>query len=158
MYCNEFIFYCIFLCFINFLKKLFKIFMKFIIFSYLWLEYKKNSWEKFQSNYHYHHVDSIDFLDSLYPSIQVLQTIFSVCRADVSNFLFVSQHRYVHMERSIEECHLWVCPCFSGGIPHVLFIWEVKQLFCKVLLPEFVQNSMQHFCVVPIWLFLYAFC
>ena len=34
----------------------------------------------------------------------------------------------------------------------------IQLLFFRVLLPGFVQNSMQHSCVVPIKLFLQVFC
>ena len=49
------------------------------------------------------------------------------------NFLLVGQHWHIHVKGSIGECHLWLYPCLSSNVPHVLFIllerflrWEVS--------------------------------
>ena len=44
-------------------------------------------------------------------------------RADVCKSLMISQHWHVHMSMSLEKCHLWVRPCFSGSILNVLFVF-----------------------------------
>ena len=47
--------------------------------------------------------------------------------------MLVGQDRYVHVKWSIEECRLWVWPCFSSNVLHFLFVffgwferWEVS--------------------------------
>ena len=83
-----------------------------------------------------------------YPSLPAGLPNYTLCphRANVNKFLLVGQHWHVHELGSTEERHSWVGLCFSGSVPHVLFVlhgwflrWEVSG--CTVVL-----------CVVPILL------
>ena len=86
-------------------------------------------------------------------------------RANECKFLLINQHWWVCIMESIGKwmslmslslLHQQSPSCFT----HLTWTsWEigVKLLFCRVLLPGFIQNIMQHSYIVPIWLFLQAF-
>ena len=75
--------------------------------------------------YHHHHHHH-------YPVVQLAQISLSLnCHSSLSSIALdwsssihpvsISQHWHIHLKEYIGECHLWICPCFSGSIPHALF-------------------------------------
>ena len=86
--------------------------------------------------YHHHHQVALTAGISLRltlsirpynPSLLVGLPNYILCpyRTDTNKFLLVGQHWNVHVLGSIEERHLWVRPCFSNGVLHVLFgFWD----------------------------------
>ena len=53
--------------------------------------------------------------------------------------LLVGQYWHIHVKGSVEERHLWVCPCFSSRISYVLLVlvgwflrWEISGLTAVV--------------------------
>ena len=72
---------------------------------------------------------------SLHPSLSSispagpLNDIQCLHRADVINFLLINQNWHVNPSEFMRKRHLWVHPCFSSNIPHVLFVllgWFLK--------------------------------
>ena len=90
------------------------------------------------------------------------QVFFSIqChRVDEYQFLQVGRHWGVYLLDSIKEHRLEVHPFFTSTAQYIMLIllgqfvrWEVSGYIIAVfgvLLPGFVQNSVQHSCVVPI--------
>ena len=69
-------------------------------------------------------------------------------KADQRKFLLFTQHWCVHGKMSNINTHHVFVNSFGWW-------WDGRQmaiqlLFCGLLLPEFVQNSMQYVCIVPI--------
>ena len=80
-------------------------------------------------HHHHHHHQvllraGISLTLSIFPSLPAGLPDYILCTliVVVGKFLLVSQPWYVHMNRSIEECHLWVCPCLSNKTQHVFFV------------------------------------
>ena len=61
----------------------------------------------------------------------LLDYILCLYRAVVGKFLLVGQHWHIHVKGTIEH-HLWVHPCFSSSVLHVLFILFGWFLWWKV--------------------------
>ena len=77
-----------------------------------------------------------------HPSLLASLPNYILCpyRAVIDRSLLVGQHWHDHLKKSIEEHHLWVRPCSSSSVPHVLFIllgwfyrWEVSGCTAVVL-------------------------
>ena len=60
-------------------------------------------------------------------------------RAVVDKFLLVGQYWRVHIKKCIEECPLWVPPCFSSSAPHVLFIFPILSIISLDILERIVS-------------------
>ena len=77
--------------------------------------------------------------------------------------MLVSQHRHIYVKESLKEYHLCVHSYSSNSAPHILFclecLWDGRKvavllLFCWLLLPGFVQDSMQHSSHLAVSLFV----
>ena len=141
------------------------IFYYIFLFSYCRIFIPIHKQQNFIWHYHHHQITliALRFLNlSRYPYLSpitlgsLLGCILCPHRDDVCKSLVVYQHWHVHLLEFILERCLWVCHWFSctSCSSYLNSLWDGRQvavelLFCRVLLPGFLQDIMKNFCVVP---------
>ena len=136
----------------------------------VFLSISNNHW----TCYTFHHQVLLTARISLTPSHpsspEILPNYFlCLYKADVNKFLLVGQRWYVHVKGSTKERHIWVRPCFSSSVPHILIIllgcyffeiggkWLYSCCFVGCCFQDLFKIARSILMQFPSSFFLYAF-